>query len=228
VVKDLFREFIKMDIRTDNPAELVSYKAVQKDTGYHKRFTREDDAIIDKHLKAKCPGLFLFRQFMLGTGRRRAEIVRIQVKRIMMDRNTIYMGKTKSGRPDIAMITNQLKEHIVQSGIMESNPEYYVFGQFTYLQPGPAGIMPGSITKKWKKYVKNPIKEGGLGIDKNLYGNKHTVATRLIKLGADPRLVKMFLGHADQETTTIYGQGIKEAEFKQLQPYFDLLQNAQE
>lgn len=224
-VNKLFKEFIKSDIRLDNPAALIQYKPIQKDTGYHKRFDPKEEPVIDKHLSIKKPGLRLFWILLKYTGRRRSEICRMKIKNILIDRNTIYMGKTKSGRPDIAMIPAQLKEEIIKSGIMECDREYYVFGKFTDLKPGTRAVTPGYITDMWKMYVKNPVEKGGLGINKNLYGNKHTIATNLIKAGADPNLVRLLLGHVDQETTAIYGQGAKEQAFEKLQPYFNKIIN---
>lgn len=221
VVKDLFKEFIKMDIRTDNVAELIDNMPWQRDTGYHKRFDKDEDEIIDKSLSQRHPGLLLFRKFMQNTGRRKADILRILVKGIFLDIKTIYIGLTKNGKPDIAIITDELQDYILESGMLQCNPEHYIFSK--KFKPGPTPLSSGYVKDMWKEYVKWPVEKGGLGIDKNIYGTKHTVATNLIKLGADPRLVQFLLGHADPETTEIYGKLDKRQAFEALQPYLNKL-----
>lgn len=221
VVKDLFKQFIKMDIRTDNVAELIDNMPWQKDTGYHKRFEKEEDEIIDDSLSVKHPGLFLFRKFMQNTGRRKAEILRIKVKGILLDIRLIYIGLTKNGKPDIAIITEELQDYILESGMMQCDPEYHIFSKG--FKPGPKPLSEGYVKDMWKENVKWPVEKGGLGIDKNMYGTKHTVSTNLIKLGADPGLVQFLLGHADPETTAIYGKMDKRQAFEALQPYFNKL-----
>jgi len=109
---------------------------------------------------------------------------------------TVKKGKTRNIERPLKNVTWHLWEELLSE--CESQ-EDYLFSRF--LKPGKKRIRTDQFGRRWTKYVKAPMKEGGLGIDVDLYALKYINATEamdeLDKLGNyDPAEdVKELTGH---------------------------------
>ncbi|ARV05578.1 hypothetical protein BTO04_02185 [Polaribacter sp. SA4-10] len=94
----------------------------------NKPFTKQQIKEIKEHLLTHDPYLYLFIKFVMYGFFRPVEVVRIKVKDINLDRNTISVkSKTEESIANVVYITKQLKETILQMDLQHVNLEYNLF-----------------------------------------------------------------------------------------------------
>lgn len=69
--------------------------------------------------------------------------------------------------------------------------------------PSPRYNADRPASPKWLEYRWREVREDS-GVDAVPHVMRHTYATRLLEVGADPRHIQEALGHADPKTTAIY------------------------
>lgn len=77
-----------------------------------------------------------------------------------------------------------------------------------YLTPSPWRASRDTVTRLWEKLIKS--KETGLGINKCLYGAKHTGADDKILAGVDLDALRNMYGHRSKQMTERYAKQIRE------------------
>jgi len=107
-------------------------------------------------------------------------------------------------------------QHFLKIGADEVDPEFYLFGSFPYNHkhraklkldfiPGPNKQIRDTATKRWKKIIKD-----GLGINVNLYSNKHAGADAKILAGIELDSLRELYGHESKLMTMTYAKKVKQ------------------
>lgn len=130
-----------------------------------------------------------FARFLLYSGCRYAEAVRLEWRDATDDTLTFWL--TKSGKPRSVPVTRPVREALEWAKARKGN------------QPGPFSDMTyTAFLRRWK----TARKRAGLGRDASVipHALRHTCASRLVQRGVDIRKVKDWLGHASITTTMRY------------------------
>jgi integrase len=138
----------------------------------------------EKSRSEKLLLLMQYYEFLLDTGLRKDEGLKLQRKNINYDQNVIFIEKTKDKETRVVPLTDRAR--VVIDSIDES--------LFSKLHPFYVTHMFAQICKKAKL----------TGF--KLHSLRLTFATRLIDLGVDVLTVSKILGHSDIRTTMIYAK----------------------
>lgn len=128
--------------------------------------------------------LVQYYKFLLNTGLRRDEGLKLNKKNVNYDQNVIFIEKTKDKETRVVPLNDQTRS------IVDSLDE----NLFSRLSDSYVTHMFGRICKK--------AKLSGF----KLHSLRHTFATRLIDHGVDVLTVSKILGHSDIRTTMIYAK----------------------
>jgi len=126
----------------------------------------------------------LFVEFLLNTGLRRGEALKLRKENIDLHSSVIYIEKTKTSILRAVPLNQRAKEILGQLGddLFAELNEHDVTNKFTYY-----------------------VKEAGLS-GFTLHSLRHTFATRLVSHGVDIYTISRLLGHTDIKTTMIYAK----------------------
>lgn len=123
-------------------------------------------------------------EFLLCTGLRREEALKLTVTKVDLGRGVIFIQKTKTHLGRLVPLNTRARE-IVE----ETLPELFTKMHYQV------------VTEKFSQY----LKQAGL-VGFKLHSLRHTFATRLVALGVDIYTISRLLGHADIKTTMIYAK----------------------
>lgn len=144
--------------------------------------------LIDEDVsKNRNPTLLLFRryvEFLLLTGLRREEAIKLAPQDIDYTRNVVVIRKTKTKTLRLVPLHPRAKEILM---VLDDS----IF----------SALDPRYVSKKFGTYVRNAKL-----FDLKLHSLRHTFATNLIANGVDLYTVSRLLGHADIHTTMIYAK----------------------
>lgn len=195
----IFNYLIRRKKINSNPAAHIP--KLKHVTHKHRYYDEKTLKRVIEEIKKNEPYLYLAAQFVYYAGVRSAkELVGLQVKDILMDRDRIRFkgSETKGKRDDYIFLDPKLKEIIMQSGIMDYPGDHYIF---TYHdKPHENQSADDSIQKKFRK-IRKALK---LGEDYTLYSFKHTRAIHLLMDGAEPVDIMQLFRHTDLGATTKY------------------------
>ncbi|BDU50049.1 site-specific tyrosine recombinase/integron integrase [Haliovirga abyssi] len=148
---------------------------------------------IDSSLRGKRDKLIL--QLLVATGARISEILGLKIEDI--DENMQFIKiKGKGNKLRIIPLYKEISEEVyfylknIRNKIAKDPLSFLLFD----------GVSRTTFWKRVKIYAKNA------GIKKNVYPHifRHSMATLMIKNGADLRIVQEILGHSSISTTEIY------------------------
>ncbi len=216
-LKAVLTELIHWDIIEVNPAHKIKNLPVEEST-FNTPATPEQHKIIKDHLENNHYNFFVFVITIFHTGIRPWEILQIKIADIDFKRSEIVLPSyiTKTNKERIVPINNHLMHHLINIGAHDVPEDYQLFGSFRVsgkgnvgpkqdFIPGPTRLSRDCATKRWKKLVKD-----GLGIDVNLYSNKHAGANAKIRAGIDLDSLRELYGHTSKMMTARYATAIKE------------------
>lgn len=191
------------DLVDQNPVTKVKFFS-EKDN-YKERILQDHEEAL---LLAACPDYL--RPIIiaaLNTGMRRGEILNLQWSQVDLNKRTIRVENTKSGKNRIIPVNEILYQEL--SKIRSSSQ----INDFIFLNP-----QTGKPFVDVKRSFKTTCKELGI---KNLrfHDLRHTFATRLIQSGVDIICVKELLGHQSVIITQRYthtNQDLKKKAVEQL------------
>ena len=126
----------------------------------------------------------LFIEFLLNTGLRREEALRLRINHIDLAHGVIYIEKTKTKQLRAVPLNRRAMEIIIALG-----------------EPLFSRLNKQDVTSKFRYY----LAQAGLKGFK-LHSLRHTFATRLMAVGVDIYTVSRLLGHTDIKTTMIYAK----------------------
>lgn len=123
--------------------------------------------------------------FLLDTGARLGEALRLEYRDVADDQVTLW--QTKGGNPRTIPMTPRVRA-LLSSGGSSSGPVF--------------GISKDQVRRQWNR-IRKAL---GLGDDKEFVPHclRHTAATRLLEATNNIKLVKEYLGHSSVKVTEIY------------------------
>lgn len=203
------RAFFKWAVRSDhvgsNPASELELPKVEKRLPKAALTVEEAEAVLALPDLATGTGVRdrAMLEVFYGTGIRRSELARLNIRDLDVDRGTLMVRQGK-GRKDrmvpigaraIAWVTRYLVE--VRPGWVGEPDDGTLF-----LTVDGTPFSLDRLTQLVREYVKasGTDKEGAC----HLF--RHTLATLMLEGGADIRYIQAMLGHAELSTTQIYTQ----------------------
>lgn len=166
----LFKQLIQMEAIQVNPMhDVAKMKETKK---LRATLTREQRQLVNDHLFKNHYNFWRLLQVFFHSGSRETEIMKVQGKHVdLVNQKCIY---TVMKGKEIREVERPIKDIILpiwQELMQNCGPEDYLFSKM--LQPGAVHIRPDQITRRWRKYVKGPAKDGGLNIQADFYSLKH-------------------------------------------------------
>jgi integrase len=175
-LSSIFKQMANDEIIIDNFIEKIPVLK-QKPTK-NKPFTKSQIIQIKEYLLEHDPYLYLFIKFVMYGFFRPVEVVRIKLKDINLDRNTISVkSKTEDSTANVVYMTKQLRETFSQMKLKSVNLDYNLFTlNFT---PG-TWSSSDAVKRIWfgKRFLKVKI---ALNLNENygIYSFRHTAAIDL-------------------------------------------------
>lgn len=200
----LFQTWLDMELISKNPVKKV--KPLQKvQTRANEPFTNEEITRITNHLLQSnseiLVRLFLFWCHEYYLTLRTSEVLSLQKSNYQLERGIVlvYGTEAKNNKSKPVAIPEQFYSIIKELRLDDLADDDYVFSH---------GLMPGKklkrldeVTALWREHVKQ-----GLGINKNMYGIKHTAAIKMDEAGTPVRQIQEHLRHSSLQMTEIYLQ----------------------
>lgn len=158
-----------------------------------KVLTKEEIQIILINIKNEKHKLMI--ELLYSSGLRLSEIINLKQEDICPQNNTIHIKSAKGRKDRITILSNKVKEKIINYILNTSFKTNYLFE-----------------TNRCKKYSKKSIqlilKQASKPIKKHITPHmlRHSFATHLLEQGTDIRVIQKLLGHSKIETTTIYAK----------------------
>lgn len=140
-----------------------------------------------------------------GCGLRKSEGVRLRLFDVDLDRNLIYVRKSKNGKERFVPLGKNVRRYIIEylydhrSTLIDKTNEYF------FVNAKRSGKVNGQSLLLRLKYLQQQSRDSEL-IQKNigLHTLRHSIATHLLKAGMKIEFVARFLGHDSLESTQIY------------------------
>jgi integrase/recombinase XerD len=134
--------------------------------------------------RARLQLFCLYCEFLLNTGLRRAEALRLKRGNVDLERNAVYVEKTKDKETRIIPLTPRAREILVSLD----------------------DRMFSSLSKQSvSRHFAMSLKDAGLHGFK-LHSLRHSFSTALVDMGVDLVTISRLLGHSDVKTTMIYAK----------------------
>jgi integrase len=183
-----------------NPANGI--KKLAEDIGGNTAYTLDQIEVLKKALQAKDKRLWLFVSFMLYGFIRPAEIGRLQVKNIDLQKNEIFLPGTitKNRKPRHVKISAPFRSYIDQLNLSDHHGNDFIFGY--NLQTGTRHIQKNYASKSHTDVARSK----GIDLSKEytLYSWKHTGVVLHYKAGIDIKTLQAQIGHQSLQETDIY------------------------
>lgn len=216
-------ELIQWDIIEHNPVNHIK-RLYEEESNYNRPATSEEQKIITDYLKSNHINFFNYVSFIYHCGIRPNEVRQIKLSMIDLNNRTITLTSsiTKTKKERVIPINIHLFNELIKLDIHKYPKDYYLFGsnrvskldniykRKSYII-GRSVLKRGSATKLWKKLIKD-----GLGINVNLYSEKHKGANDKILAGIDLDALRELYGHKSKMMTMRYAKGIKDVYRKEI------------
>ena len=210
-IHGLFEVLVKRKIIKINPC--TGIEKIRVDVGKNTTYSKDEERRFIEHCKdtRRLAGFYLATRFVKYCFLRRPELHGLRVGHINLKNKTIVIpsSSAKSRIQDSITIPKTMEDIIIRSGIMNLDPEMYVFGRS--FKPSTKRLTEDNVfTYKQGKINKS------LNIKKDctFYSWKHTGTVELYNLTKDPYAVMRQCRHKDLTTTMRYlrslGCGVNE------------------
>ena len=161
----LFTELVEMEAVAFNPVtDLRKRKTSLK---LREILTDEERKAVDEGTKH----LVEFNRFIhifFHAGARLTEIMQVKGNQVDLE-NQRWKANIKKGKGETWKTIKDIALPYWKEALKDCGSNQYLFSKF--LKPGDKPINTDQITRRWKKYVKDP--KTGLGINKDFYALKH-------------------------------------------------------
>lgn len=143
-------------------------------------------------------------ELLFSTGLRVSELVRLNKDQInLKTREFGVIGK--GGRARVVFISKQAADHVAKYLMSREDPYKPLFIRVLRPNEIPAGDEKTRLTaRSVERLVKHYVKLANLPVEATPHTLRHSMATDLLRSGADLRSVQELLGHKNIATTQIY------------------------
>lgn len=140
-------------------------------------------------------------EVLWATGMRRVELVGLDLYDVDTERQTVHIRQGKGNKERYVPIGERALAW-VEKYLDVVRPDLFVGDSEQALFVTRLGerMAPDSLTERVRRYVR----ESGVGKKGACHLFRHAMATTMIELGADVRILQEMLGHAKLDTTAIY------------------------
>jgi integrase len=213
-LSSLVGELVEWDIMEVNPVRDIKTKDTPRHFA-HRPPTKDQRIAIISRIKEVNRPYYRFLSVLYGCAIRPIEITRLQVKHLNKMEGVFRLpaNLTKNRQEAEVAVPHWLMDLLSEMNLHSYPGDYYIFsGRGSMFLPGKNKMHANSTHTLWKKIVKAPVKEGGLGMDVDLYSFKKMSADDLVLLqrreGADNLLsgVREHFRHSDEKQTEVYTQ----------------------
>lgn len=184
----IFNELIEFEAIEHNPVSKIS--RMNNPSFIRETLSKDQRHLVDHHLRKKGSSRFrLYIRLFFHSGIRSTELLALKAKDVDLERQVIRVTIRK--RRNDTQVQKTIKDIALPFwwlALKECQPEDYIFSNNLF--PGPKRINAIQISRRWKKYVKDPkvtdaagniiYGEGGLGINADFYSFKHANTTEIV------------------------------------------------
>jgi len=207
--RSFFNSLLERGIIKESPVKTT--KQVKQETGKNTTYSTEEQDLIEKYLLINNKDFYYVTRFIKYCFLRRSELSGLKIKHINWKNKTISIPSDtgKARNQDSVTIPNTLETHIMEMGILNLNPELYVFGK--RFIPSVERLKREDDFTSYQAKVNKLLK---INEYSTFYSWKHTGVVELYNLTKDPYTVMRQCRHSDVSTTMIYlrslGCGVNE------------------
>lgn len=161
-------------------------------------FSTDEMIIIRTKMPHENKGLWLVCQFVYYCFIRPAELTKIKIDDINLEKKEIYIRPevSKNRRGATIPIPEAFLPQLYNENIYRYKPDYYLFS--ADLKPGRTMLSHNALSRAWRAWADKH------NIDKNLYDFKHTGVGRALDKGININDLRMQLRHQSLQITQIY------------------------
>lgn len=195
--RTFFNLLVKNKYLVTNP-----FHAVEKlpETETSKRpFTDQELEAYMTHVKKYDQHFYIISLYIYYCGLRPAEVCRLRVGDINLNKGLIYISGTESKNKKVGVIpvVDDFK-NILNNYLNKYPNEYYICGKG--LQPGPQFTYPTRIAEKFRAIAEYL----NISKDVKIYALKDTAADKLIEAGYDAKVIRDLFRHSNIAITNEY------------------------
>ena len=207
-LRTFFTEMVARKLMSESP--MAGFKFVRQETGKNVTFSASDELKFEKVRKLN-PNFYLASRFVRYCFLRRTELRKLQVKHLNWSNKTITIpsASAKSRVQDSVTIPKTLERLIERSGVLNLEPEMYLFGK--HFNPSAEILKRLDDFSDCQRKINADL---GISLDCTFYAWKHTGAVELYNLTKDVYVVMRQCRHTDIKMTMIYlrslGCGVNE------------------
>jgi len=208
-LRAFFNAFLEREIISTTPMKGI--KQFKQETGKATIYSAEEQDRIEKYLIENNKDFFYVTRFIKYAFLRRSELSGLKIKHINWAGKTITVpsDSAKSRTQDSVTIPKTLENYILEMGILDKDPELYVFGK--HYIPSYTRLNREDDFTKYQQEVNKLLK---VNPNCSFYSYKSTGVCELYELTHDPYTVMRQCRHSDIKTTLIYlrslGMGVNE------------------
>lgn len=177
---------VECQVLESNPARKV--RKLKQDNQRYRYLSRAEESALVEALQQSPVYLQSLVVLAIETGMRRGELLELQWEQIDLNLQTIYIKRSKSGRPRVIPISRRA---LVALDLVKKT----------------SGAVYGRIC--FKRSWSTALKRAGIK-DFRFHDLRHTAATRWAERGADVYVIAALLGHHCLQTTMRYAHGSME------------------
>jgi len=208
-LRTFFNALLERDVIQVSP--LKGIKQVKQESGLNTTYSSLEQTKIEKYLLKNNKPFFYVTRFIKFCFLRRSELSGLKVKHINWINKTIIIpsDSSKSRKNDSVTIPKTLEGFISEMGILDLDPELYIFGKLFI--PSFTRLNREDDFTKYQQAINKTLE---INIRSSFYSWKHTGVVELYGLTKDPYTVMRQCRHTDVGTTMIYlralGCGVNE------------------
>ncbi|WP_269237361.1 tyrosine-type recombinase/integrase [Flavobacterium flavigenum] len=142
---------------------------------------------------------------LYSCGLRRNEVINLEIKDILFDKERIYVRKGKNYKERFVPI-NQYNIKIIEEYIYDYRPQFKDYKDTEYLLINYRGtpLQGQSLCNRLTEIVKATNNQELTAKNLTPHILRHSIATHLLEQGAKIETISQFLGHTSLESTQIY------------------------
>ena len=200
VLKAFFQWALEHLYAKENP--FVGLKTLKKEPKIRILVPPEARQAIAAHYMAMRPAMFIVCQLVYSSAIRPAEILKIQLKHIHLDRHYIVIPceNAKNHKERYATLTPSLDELLAPILAKYKNLDLYLFGRNENLDPDVSPVAKQYFQKSWERMRRAT----GLPKEMQLYSLRDTGLTDLLHAGVDQLTVQHHADHSSLAIQNIY------------------------